>query len=99
MAQEEEKLLTPEERHEIVMSKLKEFNKKTRVFDMRWTKGDLITDKILKQTPAFWYMRFAWTRTEVEGLFFAAQIYIDEGMDNALDAVFGPVDGKNKGRM
>ena len=56
MAQQATKKLSVEERHEIVMEKLKEFKKKTRVFDMRWTKGDPLTEKILKSTPAFWYM-------------------------------------------
>ena len=85
--------LTGKERDKIIKDKLAEYKKKLKVFHMRWTPGDLLDDKVLKSTPAFWYMRFGWSRQEIEGLFYAAEIYIDRVFESALDAVFGP-DGK-----
>jgi len=63
--------------------------KNTKVFHLRWCPGDLLDDKILKQTPIFWYMRFGWGRLDIETLFYEARIYIDSVFENSLDAVFG----------
>ena len=81
--------LTPQERHQIIIDYLKEINKPTKVFHLRWRPGDLVDAKILRSTPMFWYMKYQWTRPQIEGMFFKARIEIDPKFDSSLQQVFG----------
>ena len=81
--------LTPQERHDLIIGYLKEINKPTKVFHLRWRPGDLIDAKTLRSTPMFWYMKYQWNRPQIEGIFFKARIEIDPKFDSALREVFG----------
>ena len=81
--------LKPEERHTIVLDYLKEINKDTKVFHLRWSEPALLTKKVLTTTPAFWYMKYGWKRKMVEDMFFKAQIEVDVGLEKSFDQVFG----------
>ena len=81
--------LTPKERHKIVTKYLKEIKKKPKVFHLRWKPGDLIDADVMKKTPLFWYMRYGWSRMQIETMLFKAKIEIDEILDNGLQQVFG----------
>ena len=81
--------MKPEERHSIVLDYLKEINKPTKVFHLRWSEPALITKKVLTTTPAFWYMKYGWKRKMVEELFFKCQIEVDEPLEKSFDQVFG----------
>ena len=81
--------LTPIQRHQIIRDKLKEYNKSDIVFHSKWNRKDLLDGKILTQTLPFWYMRYSWTRPEIEGLFYAAQVYINPQFESGLDESFG----------
>merc|ERR1711991_1287673 len=81
--------LSSKERHEIIVKTLKEIKKKDKVFHLRWCPGDLLNEKILKGTPIFWYMRFGWSRKDIETVFYKAKIYIDPVLNSALNQVFG----------
>ena len=81
--------LSPKERHKIVTKYLKEIKKKPKVFHLRWKPGDLIDGNVMKKTPLFWYMRYGWSRIQIETMLFKAKIEIDEILDNGLQQVFG----------
>lgn len=81
--------LTEEERHNIIIQTLKDINKDTKVFHLRWCPGDNLNEKILKSTPMFWYMKFGWSREDVETVFYKGRIYIDRVFEMSMDRVFG----------
>lgn len=81
--------LKPEERHQIVLDYLKEINKPSTVFHLRWSEPALLTKKVLITTPAFWYLKYGWKRKMVENMFFKAQIEVDATLEKAFDQVFG----------
>ena len=82
---------TPQERHDIIMKTLDEFGKTTQCFQLRWREnsGDLLDEKVLSSTPMFWYMKYKWSRSEIEALFFKARCVIDPVFDMALQQTFG----------
>eukprot|EP01084_Bolivina_argentea_P249205 417073_1 len=80
---------TPQERHQIIVDYLKEINKPTKVFHLRWKPGELLTGKVLETTPMFWYMKYQWSREQIEAMFFKARIEIDNQFDASLQQVFG----------
>eukprot|EP01083_Nonionella_stella_P001035 2995_1 len=81
--------LTPQERHQIIVDYLKEINKPTKVFHLRWKPGDLLNGDVLDTTPMFWYMKYTWSRAEIEALFYKARIVINDRFDKALQQTFG----------
>lgn len=81
--------LTNEKRHKLVMEYLEEIGKPAKVFHLRWKAGDLIDSKVLTSTPMFWYMKYSWSRKEIEGMFFKVEVEIDSVFDSALQQVFG----------
>eukprot|EP01084_Bolivina_argentea_P315398 546417_1 len=81
--------LSKQERHDIIINYLKEISKPTKVFHLRWRPGDLLNGKILRSTPMFWYMKYKWSRQQIEEMFFKARIEIDNAFDMSLQQVFG----------
>ena len=81
--------LTPKERHDIVLKYLKEIKKKSKVFHLRWKSGNFITKDVLVKTPLFWYMRYGWTRMQIETMLYKARVVIDDVLDSGLQQVFG----------
>lgn len=81
--------LTAEERHRIVIDYLHEINKPTTVFEKLWTEPALLTEKVLIETPAFWYLKCKWSRKMVEELFFKCRIEIDDAMEKSFDHAYG----------
>eukprot|EP01083_Nonionella_stella_P066486 175107_1 len=81
--------LTKQERHDIIITYLKQIKKSTKVFHLRWRPGELLNAKMLGSTPMFWYMKYQWSRQEIEEMFYKAQIEIDPLFDSALQEVFG----------
>lgn len=88
-AQKDATGLTPKERHDIVLKYLKAIKKSPKVFHLRWKSGDFINKNVLTGTPLFWYMRYGWTRIQIETLLYKARIVIDEMLDSGLQQVFG----------
>eukprot|EP01084_Bolivina_argentea_P284011 486595_1 len=82
---------SPEERHNIIISTLQEFEKTTDAFQQRWNpdSGHLLTGELLSATPMFWFMKYKWSRSEIETLFFKSRIVIDSKFDTALQQTFG----------
>merc|ERR1712228_98557 len=82
---------SPEQRHDIIMATLAEFDKGTQAFQLRWREnsGEYLTGDILLKTPMFWFMKYKWSRQEIEALFFKARVVIDEKFDMALQQTFG----------
>ena len=89
MATKDKSGFTPQERHQIIVDYLKEINKPTKVFHLRWKPGDLLNGKVLESTPMFWYMKYGWTRMEIETMFFKARCVIGPLFDMALQQTFG----------
>lgn len=87
---------TPQQRHDIIMETLASFNKGPEAFQMRWTKdsGEYLTGDILLQTPMFWFMKYKWSRKEIESLFYKARIVINDDFDIELQQTFGGKRGK-----
>eukprot|EP01083_Nonionella_stella_P078430 214646_1 len=81
--------LKPEERHQIVLDYLKEIDKNTKVFHLRWCEPALLTEKELTQTPPFWYKRYAWRRSQIETMFYKAQIEMTSLLIDGFDEVYG----------
>ena len=81
--------LTKQERHDIIINYLKQINKPTKVFHLRWRPGDLLNAKILRSTPMFWFMKYQWSRQQIEEMFYRARIEIDPLFDSALQQTFG----------
>eukprot|EP00485_Elphidium_margaritaceum_P021386 CAMPEP_0202712216 /NCGR_PEP_ID=MMETSP1385-20130828/35677_1 /ASSEMBLY_ACC=CAM_ASM_000861 /TAXON_ID=933848 /ORGANISM="Elphidium margaritaceum" /LENGTH=160 /DNA_ID=CAMNT_0049372177 /DNA_START=39 /DNA_END=518 /DNA_ORIENTATION=+ len=81
--------LSKQERHDIIIDYLKSINKPTKVFHLRWRPGDLLHGKILRSTPMFWYMKYQWSRPQIEEMFFKARLEIDDAFDSSLQQVFG----------
>ena len=81
--------LSKQERHDLIIKYVKEIGKPTKVFHLRWRPGDLLNGKILRSTPMFWYMKYQWSREQIEGMFFRARIEIDSQFDASLRQVFG----------
>eukprot|EP01084_Bolivina_argentea_P014364 26816_1 len=90
---------TPKERHDVIMSTLAEFNKGPQAFSLRWKEnsGEYLTGEILLQTPMFWFMKYKWSRSEIEKLFYKAHIVIDDKFDSALQQTFGGKPGTRWG--
>ena len=80
---------TPKERHQIIVDYLKEINKPTKVFHLRWKPGELLTGKVLESTPMFWYMKYQWGRQEIETMFYKARCVIGPLFDQALQQTYG----------
>eukprot|EP01083_Nonionella_stella_P175865 613794_1 len=82
---------TTEERHNIIISTLQEYEKTTDAFQQRWSpdSDQLLTGDILSATPMFWFMKYKWSRSEIEQLFFKARVVIDSEFDMALQQTFG----------
>jgi len=82
---------TDQQRHDIIMEQLSEFGKGAQCFQLRWREdsGQLLTGDILLQTPMFWYMRYKWSRQEIEILFYKARVVMTDTFDRALDQTFG----------
>lgn len=82
---------SPQQRHDIIMATLEEFGKGTQAFQSRWREnsGEYLTGDILLKTPMFWFMKFKWSRQEIETLFFKARVVIDERFDRGLQQTFG----------
>eukprot|EP01084_Bolivina_argentea_P249203 417070_1 len=80
---------TPQERHQIIVDYLKEINKPTKVFHLRWKPGDLLDGRVLETTPMFWYMKYKWGRQEIETMFYKARCVIGPAFDSALQQTFG----------
>lgn len=82
---------TPKQRHFIIISTLAELGKGTQAFQLRWREGsgEYLTDDILLKTPMFCFVRYKWTREEIETLFFKARVVIDAKFDAALQQTFG----------
>eukprot|EP01083_Nonionella_stella_P161798 530391_1 len=80
---------TPQERHQIIVDYLKEINKPTKVFHLRWKPGDLLDGRVLETTPMFWYMKYKWGRQEIETMFYKARCVIGPLFDTALQQTFG----------
>lgn len=87
---------TPQQRHDIIMETLASFNKGPEAFQMRWTaeSGEYLTGDILLQTPMFWFMKYKWSRKEIESLFYKARIVINDDFDIELQQTFGGRRGK-----
>eukprot|EP01084_Bolivina_argentea_P249206 417074_1 len=81
--------LSEQERHNIIINYLKQINKETKVFHLRWRPGELLNGSILRSTPMFWYMKYQWSREQIEAMFFKARIEIDNQFDASLQQVFG----------
>eukprot|EP01084_Bolivina_argentea_P217770 369695_1 len=83
--------LTEQERHDIILETLSSIGKGPECFKQRWKEdsGDYLTGDILLNTPMFWFMRYKWSRNEIETLFYKAQVVIDERFDNGLKQTFG----------
>merc|ERR1712154_138263 len=73
----------------IIVDYLKEINKPTKVFHLRWKPGDLLDGKVLETTPMFWYMKYRWGRQEIEAMFYKARCVIGPTFDQALQQTFG----------
>jgi len=82
---------TPQERHDIILATLAEFGKGSEAFQLRWREnsGELLTGEILLKTPMFWFMKYKWSRHEIETVFYKARVVIDERFDRALQQTFG----------
>eukprot|EP00484_Ammonia_sp_Unknown_P000426 CAMPEP_0197023562 /NCGR_PEP_ID=MMETSP1384-20130603/4227_1 /TAXON_ID=29189 /ORGANISM="Ammonia sp." /LENGTH=403 /DNA_ID=CAMNT_0042451787 /DNA_START=946 /DNA_END=2157 /DNA_ORIENTATION=- len=84
---------TVQERHDVIMATLAEMNKGTECFDYHHhfdvANGELLTEEILLKTPMFWFMKYKWSRQEIETLFFKAHIVITDDFDRSLQATFG----------
>eukprot|EP01084_Bolivina_argentea_P284012 486596_1 len=82
---------TPQQRHDIILSTLSEFGKGPQAFQLRWREnsGELLTGETLLKTPMFWFMKYKWSRSEIEALFFKARVEIDSKFDMALQQTFG----------
>ena len=85
---------TPQERHQIIVDYLKKINKPTKVFHLRWKPGEVLTGKVLESTPMFWYMKYGWTRPEIEEMFYLARCVIGDLFDQALQQTFGGSQGR-----
>ena len=81
--------LTKQERHDIIINYLKSINKPTKVFHLRWRPGDLLNGNILRSTPMFWYMKYQFSRQQIEEMFYKSKIQIDPLFDSSLQQVFG----------
>ena len=81
--------LTKQERHDIIINYLKSIDKPTKVFHLRWRPGDLLNGQILRSTPMFWFMKYQWSRAQIEEMFYKAKIEIDPTFDQALQQTFG----------
>eukprot|EP01083_Nonionella_stella_P089666 250260_1 len=82
--------LKPEERHQMVLdfvNSKKRLN--VKVFHLRWSEPALLTEKVLLQTPPFWYKKYGWRRRHVETMFFEAEIELSYLLISAFDEVYG----------
>lgn len=82
---------TPQQRHDVIMQTLTTLDKGPQCFQLRWREktGEYLTGEILLKTPMFWFMKYKWSRQEIETLFFRARVVIDEKFDMALQQTFG----------
>lgn len=85
--------LTPEERHQIIVEYLERINKPTKVFHLRWKPGELLTGEVLESTPMFWYMKYQWSRQEIEEMFYAARCVIGPVFGQSLQQTYGGTAG------
>merc|ERR1719242_861520 len=85
--------ITPEQRHQIIVDYLDRINKPTEVFHLRWKQGELLTGEVLESTPMFWYMKYQWSRQEIEGMFYAARCIIGNVFDQSLQQTYGGTAG------
>merc|ERR1719242_1077854 len=85
--------ITPEQRHQIIVDYLDRINKPTEVFHLRWKQGELLTGEVLESTPMFWYMKYQWSRQEIEGMFYAARCVIGPVFDQSLQQTYGGTAG------
>ena len=82
---------SPQQRHDIIIKTLSTLDKGPQCFQLRWREktGEYLTGEILLKTPMFWFMKYKWSRQEIETLFFKARVVIDEKFDVALQQTFG----------
>ena len=75
----------------MIISTLKKFNKGTEAFQARWktNNGQLLTGDILLETPMFWFMKYQWSRQEIEELFYKSRVVITDKFDRGLQETFG----------
>merc|ERR1719273_2424069 len=85
--------ITPDERHQIIIKYLERVNKPTEVFHLRWKVGELLTGEVLESTPMFWYMKYQWSRQEIEEMFYAARCVIGPVFDQSLQQTYGGTAG------
>eukprot|EP01084_Bolivina_argentea_P249204 417072_1 len=82
---------TDQQRHDIIIATLTEFGKGSQAFQLRWRENsdEYLTGEILLKTPMFWFMKYKWSRQEIETLFYKAHVVITDAFDISLQQTFG----------